>query len=121
MRMDSQPVFAKRAITLVAIVFGARNQAEADKLLEQVESGAEVTWNEPTFQFKEPPLADDSRRDYGTGVICLFALISGIAFGGVRIVVKRAPNKVFDRSSTMQVFSWDWPVSPSIQRTSTGS
>jgi hypothetical protein len=40
----------------------------------------------------------------GTGVICMFALISGIAFGGLRLVVKRFfPDKVFDRSSHLQV------------------
>jgi predicted small integral membrane protein len=40
----------------------------------------------------------------GTGVICLFALVSGLAFGGVRLVVKRAlPDKVFDRSDQLQI------------------
>jgi len=99
------PVFGKRSITLLAIVFGARSQAEANKLLDQVQSGAEVTWNEPTFQFKEPPITTMIvGAIIGTGVICCFALISGIAFGGFRIVVKRFwPDKVFDRSSTMQV------------------
>jgi hypothetical protein len=103
-RNDS-PVFGKRSITLLAIVFGARTQAEADKLLDQVQSGAEVTWNEPTFQFKEPPITTMIvGAIIGTGIICCFALISGITFGGFRIVVKRLlPDKVFDRSSTMQV------------------
>jgi hypothetical protein len=102
---NSSPVFGKRSITLLAIVFGARTQAEADKLLNQVQSGAEVTWNEPTFQFKEPPITTMIvGAIIGTGIICCFALISGIAFGGFRIVVKRFwPDKVFDRSSTMQV------------------
>jgi len=102
---NSSPVFGRRSITLLAIVFGARNNAEADKLLDQVQSGAEVTWNEPTFQFKEPPITTMIvGAIIGTGVICCFALISGIAFGGFRIVVKRFwPDKVFDRSSTMQV------------------
>ena len=102
---NGSPVFGKRSITLLAIVFGARTQAEADKLLEQVQSGAEVTWNEPTFQFKEPPITTMIvGAIIGTGIICCFALISGIAFGGFRIVVKRLfPDKVFDRSSTMQV------------------
>src|SRR5271154_3293992 len=102
---NSSPVFGRRSITLLAIVFGARNKAEADKLLDQVQSGAEVTWNEPTFQFKEPPITTMIvGAIIGTGVICCFALISGIAFGGFRIVVKRFwPDKVFDRSSTMQV------------------
>jgi hypothetical protein len=102
---NGSPVFGKRSITLLAIVFGARTQAEADKLLDQVQSGAEVTWNEPTFQFKEPPLTTMIvGAIIGTGIICCFALISGIAFGGFRIVVKRLlPDKIFDRSSTMQV------------------
>jgi hypothetical protein len=102
---NGSPVFGKRSITLLAIVFGAHTQAEADKLLDQVQSGAEVTWNEPTFQFKEPPITTMIvGAIIGTGIICCFALISGIAFGGFRIVVKRLfPDKVFDRSSTMQV------------------
>jgi hypothetical protein len=102
---NGSPVFAKRSITLLVIVFGARTQAEADKLLNQVQSGAEVTWNEPTFQFREPPITTMIvGAIIGTGIICCFALISGIAFGGFRIVVKRFwPDKVFDRSSTMQV------------------
>jgi hypothetical protein len=99
------PVFAKRAVTLLAIVFGARTKEEADRLLSAVQSGTEVTWNEPTFQFKEPPITTMIvGAIIGTGVICCFALISGIAFGGVRLIVKRfLPDKVFDRSSSMQV------------------
>ncbi len=102
---NSSPLFAKRSITLLAIVYGARTQAEADALLKQVESDAEITWNEPTFQFKEPPIsAMIVGTIIGTGVICMFAVISGIAFGGLRIVVKRFfPDKVFDRSSHLQV------------------
>ena len=101
----SSPLFAKRSMTLLAIVYGARRQAEADALLKQVESGAEITWNEPTFQFKEPPItAMIAGTIVGAGVICMFAIISGIAFGGIRLVVKRFfPDKVFDRSSHLQV------------------
>jgi len=98
-------LFAKRSITMLAIVSGARTQAEADQLLNQVQSGAEVTWNEPTFQFKEPSIgAMIVGSIVGAGVLCMFAIIAGIAFGGLRLVVKRYfPDKVFDRSSTMQV------------------
>jgi hypothetical protein len=40
----------------------------------------------------------------GTGAICVFALIAGVAFGGVRLIVKRFfPCKVFDRGSHLQV------------------
>ncbi|MFZ3215557.1 MAG: DUF6599 family protein [Candidatus Acidiferrales bacterium] len=102
---NNAPVFARRSITLLAIVTGARTQEEANKLLDRVQSGSEVTWNEPTFQFKEPPLTTMIvGAIIGTGVICCFALISGLAFGGFRLIIKRMlPDKVFDRSSTMQV------------------
>src|ERR1700733_5310546 len=102
---NAPPLFAKRSMTLLAIVYGARSQAEADALLKQVESGAEITWNEPTFQFKEPPItAMIAGTIIGAGIICMFAIISGIAFGGFRLVVKRYfPDKVFDRSSHLQV------------------
>ena len=99
------PIFARRAITMLAIVSGARSQTEANALLDQIQSGAEVTWNEPTFQFKEPTIgAMIVGAIEGTGVICLFAVIAGIGFGGFRLVMKRfLPDRVFDRSSTMQV------------------
>lgn len=102
---NSSPLFAKRSITLLAIVSGARTQAEADQLLSLIQSGAEVTWNEPTFQFKEPSIgAMIVGSIVGAGVLCMFAIIAGVAFGGLRLVVKRYfPDKVFDRSSTMQV------------------
>ena len=102
---NGSPIFARRSITLLAIVSGARTLEEANKLLDQIQSGTEVTWNEPTFQFKEPPITTMIvGAIIGTGVICCFALISGLAFGGFRLVIKRwLPDKVFDRSSQMQV------------------
>jgi hypothetical protein len=102
---NPSPLFAKRSITLLAIVSGARTQAEADQLLGLVQSGSEVTWNEPTFQFKEPGIgAMIVGSIIGAGVLCMFAVVAGIAFGGFRLVIKRYfPDKVFDRSSTMQV------------------
>jgi hypothetical protein len=102
---NPSPLFAKRSITLLAIVSGARTQAEADQLLGLVQSGSEVTWNEPTFQFKEPSIgAMIVGSIVGAGVLCMFAVVAGIAFGGFRLIIKRYfPDKVFDRSSTMQV------------------
>jgi len=98
------PLFAKRDMTLVAIVSGAATQKEADAILGQIASGAEITWDEPTFQFKEPGIGVMIvGAIMGTGVICLFAIIAGLAFGGVRLVVKRATNKVFDRPDQVQV------------------
>ena len=98
-------LFAKRSVTLVAMVTGARSQAEADTLLSQIQTGTQITWNEPAFQFKEPSIEMMIVGSIiGTGTICLFALVAGLAFGGFRLLIKRVlPDKVFDRSSHLQV------------------
>lgn len=101
---SSRPLYARRALTLVAIVSGATTKKDADAILDHIESGTEITWNEPTFQFREPGIGVMIvGAIMGTGVICLFAIIAGLAFGGVRLVVKRATNKVFDRPDQVQV------------------
>ena len=99
------PLFAKRTVTMLEVVYGAATQAEAAPLLSQIESGTQVTWSEPTFQFKEPSIEMMIVGSIiGTGIICGFTLVAGLAFGGFRLVVKRAlPNRVFDRSSQIQV------------------
>ncbi len=102
---NSPTLFAARSLTLLAVVAGVPSQAEADSLLNQVHPGTVLTWNEPTFQFKEPSIGVMVVGTIeGTGVICLFALIAGLAFGGLRLVVKRSmPGKIFDRASYVQV------------------
>ena len=99
------PLFAKRSLTLIAIVSGAPTQTDADTLLRQVHSGTELTWDEPTFQFKEPSIEMMIVGTIiGAGTICLFALIAGVSFGGLRLVVKRLwPGKIFDRHEHLQV------------------
>jgi hypothetical protein len=98
-------LFAKRSVTLVAMVAGAHSQAEADTLLSQVETATQITWNEPAFQFKEPSIEMMIVGSIvGTGAICGFALVAGLAFGGFRLFIKRVlPDRVFDRSSHLQV------------------
>jgi hypothetical protein len=99
------PLFAKRSVTLLAIVSGAGNPADADFLLKNVHSGTELTWNEPNFELTQPNIGTIVVGTIiGTGIICAFALISGFAFGGFRLIIKRLlPDKVFDRSSHLQV------------------
>ncbi len=101
----SPALYAKRTITLLAIVAGAPNQADAQNLLAAVHSGTELTWNEPAFQFKEPRIEVMIVGSIiGSGVICLFAIIAGISFGGLRLIVKRLmPGKVFDRTEYVQI------------------
>ena len=102
---NSPAFFAARSLTLLAVVAGAPSEKEANALLGQVQPGTVLTWNEPTFQFKEPSIGVMVVGTIeGTGVICLFAVIAGLAFGGLRVVVKRSlPGKIFDRAEYVQV------------------
>jgi len=102
---NSPALFAKRSLTLVAIVSGAPSQTEANTLLDQVHSGTVLTWNEPSFQFKEPSIEVMVVGAFvGTGAICGFTLVAGLAFGGFRLFIKRLlPGKIFDRGAQLQV------------------
>jgi Family of unknown function (DUF6599) len=99
------PLYAKRVLTSLALVAGAKSEAEANTVLNSVQSGEVLTWNEPTFRFTQPSIGEVVVGTIvGSGIICMFALISGLAFGGVRLVVKRAlPDRVFDRSDQLQI------------------
>lgn len=101
----SPPLFAKRDYTLLAIVSGAPTQADAKMILDQVQSGTQLTWDEPTFQFKEPSIEMMVVGSIvGAGIICGFALVAGLAFGGFRLFIKRLmPGRVFDRTEQVQV------------------
>ena len=101
----SPALFARRSVTLVAIVSGAPNQAAASALLNQVQSGEVLTWNEPTFSATQPNIFTIVVGTIiGTSILCAFTLVASLAFGGFRLLVKRAlPGKVFDRSSQIQV------------------
>ncbi len=101
----SPVLFAKRSATLLAIVSGASSQTEANALLNQIQLETDRSWNEPTFQFKEPSIGMMIVGSIiGAGTICMFALIAGISFGGLRLVVKRLmPGKIFDTKRHLQV------------------
>jgi hypothetical protein len=103
---DGSPaLFAKRSATLLAIVSGAPNEAEANSLLGQIQLETDRMWNEPTFQFKEPRIEMMIEGSIiGAGTICMFALIAGISFGGFRLIVKRVmPGKIFDTQRHLEV------------------
>ncbi len=101
----SPVLYAKRSATLLAIVSGASSQAEANTLLDQIQLETDRSWNEPTFQFKEPSIGMMIVWSIiGAGTICMFALIAGISFGGLRLIVKRVmPGKIFDTKRHLQV------------------
>lgn len=98
------PLYAKRSARLLAIVAGASNEAEANTLLDQIQMETERSWNEPVPKHEPPIELMIEGSIVGSLIICVFALVAGFSFGGLRLIVKRlAPGKVFDRSSSLQV------------------
>jgi hypothetical protein len=98
------PLYAKRSARLLAIVAGATSQADADTLLDQIQMETERSWNEPVPKHEPPIELMIEGSIIGALSICLFALVAGFSFGGLRLIVKRlAPGKVFDRSADLQV------------------
>lgn len=100
-----KPLFARQSSSLVAMVVDARTPATAKSLLEGVQYQQDLTWNEPSYSYVAPGLpVIIARMIIATGILCLFALIAGVAFGGVRIFVKHFwPGKVFDRASHIEI------------------
>ncbi|SRR5579875_1076479 len=99
------PIYAKRLMTTLVIVAGAPNEAEAHALLDEVKNTEVLTWNEPTPKGKQADIGTIVVGTIiGTGVICAFSVIAGLAFGGFRLAVKRIlPGKVFDRAKHLEV------------------
>jgi Family of unknown function (DUF6599) len=98
-------LFARQTSSLVAFVVNAHSKAAAEALLSRVRYETDLTWNEPSFSLTQPGWGTIIVGIItGTGILCLFALIAGIAFGGVRVLVKRFfPGKVFDRASQVEI------------------
>jgi hypothetical protein len=104
---NSGPMFDKRTGPIVVLASGPLSQSEAKSLLASVNYDADVTWNENTFITKK-----DNVANLLVNVILLcfiiigFALVVGVAFGGVRILTKRLfPDRVFDRPQEMEFIS----------------
>jgi hypothetical protein len=101
------PIFDKRTGPIVAVVAGPISQAEAKSLLASVNYDANVTWNENTFFTKRDNLAN---LLVNVIILCFiiigFALVAGVAFGGIRILAKRLfPERVFDQAQNREFIS----------------
>ncbi|HYX53978.1 MAG TPA: DUF6599 family protein [Candidatus Limnocylindrales bacterium] len=103
------PFFFKRSGPLLAIINGNIPESEAQSLLASVNYDADVTWNQPT---KPNPRDNIGGLIVGiftlVGVILVFALIFGFAFGGARVVAKKLfPNRVFDKPEDVEIIRLD--------------
>jgi hypothetical protein len=103
----SPVIFSRRTGPLVVVVSGALSPSEAKALLASVNYEADVTWNENTYF--------DKRNNIGNlvwnalvlcGILMAFALVIGVAFGGVRVLVQRIiPERVFHREQQVDFIS----------------
>ena len=104
---DSAPIFDKRSGPIVVVAAGPLSESDAKSLLASVNYDADVTWNENTHLTKKDNLAN---LLVNIIVLCFiligFALIAGVAFGGLRILLKRLfPDRIFDRPEEMEFIS----------------
>lgn len=103
--VEGRPVvFARRSRSLLILTTGEPRES-AQALAQRVEVRSEVTWNEPTHTLTDRPWGETVYGIFvGTGYIMLFALISGVVFGGFRLLVKKLlPGKVFDREQSVEI------------------
>lgn len=103
---DGRPALylAKRSGPLVVGVTGPISENEARNLLGLINYRADVTWNErvPTGRDNVGNLLVNIFAL--TGIILGFALVVGIMFGGVRVLLKRLfPDRVFDRPEDVEI------------------
>lgn len=100
-------LFLKRTGPILVVAGGPLSAGEAKALLASVNYDANVTWNENTYTTKKDNLAN---LLVNVIILCFviigFALVAGVAFGGVRILTKRLfPDRVFDRSQDVEFIS----------------
>jgi hypothetical protein len=104
---SSGSFFDKRTGPILVIAAGSVSDSDAKSLLGLVNYEASVTWNTPT----DNPQARDLYMLILNivvlcGILAGLAVVAGVAFGGIRILMKRwYPDKVFDRPEHMEFIS----------------
>jgi len=105
--VDVGPFFDTRSGPIIVIAAGPLSRSEARSLMSSISYEANVTWNENTYVSKKDNLANFLFNAIVLcGIVVGLALVAGIAFGGLRIIVKRFfPDSVFDRREAMEIIS----------------
>jgi len=105
--LDVGPFFDSRTGPIIVIAAGPLSRSEARSLMSSISYEADVTWNENTYVSKKDNLANFLFNAIVLcGIVVGLALVAGIAFGGLRVLVKRFfPDSVFDRREAMEIIS----------------
>jgi hypothetical protein len=98
--------FDRRTGPIVAVAAGPMSDSDARSLLGLVNYEANVTWSEKT----DHEVRDLYTLVFNIVILCAIvgglAIVAGVAFGGIRILMKRLfPNKIFDRPEQMEFIS----------------
>jgi hypothetical protein len=105
--LDVGPFFDTRTGPIIVIAAGPLSKSEARSLMSSISYEADVTWNENTYVSKKDNLANFLFNAIVLcGIVVGLALVAGIAFGGLRVLVKRIfPDSVFDRREATEIIS----------------
>ena len=95
----------ERKASLLSLVLNPSSSKFATELRNSINYETAVTWNEPHQTATDPPIISAVVKIIlFTGGFMVLAVVLGVAFGGVRILLKRFfPGKVFDRPEQMDV------------------
>lgn len=99
-------LYATRDGTTVALLAGAPSKTSADALLEKIHAGMAVIWDAPILHRAHEPSMGTMivGTIVGAGEICGFALLGGLLFAGLRLLIKRRwPGQVFDRPEDLEI------------------
>jgi len=99
--------FCKRTGPIVVIATGGISDSDAKSLRDMVNYEASVTWNQATDSAQVRDLYMLILNIVVLcGILAGLAVVAGVAFGGVRILMKRwYPDRVFDRPEQMEFIS----------------
>lgn len=102
--MSIGPYFDRRTGPIVVVAAGALSQSQAKSLLASVNYDATVTWNENTYLTKKDNVANLIVNVFVLcGIIGGLAIVAGIAFGGVRVLIRTLlPERVLRRREEME-------------------
>jgi hypothetical protein len=98
-------VTVERKASLLSLVFEPTSAMHAQAIRDEVNYQTEVTWNEPHQTATDPAMASVMVKIFlFTGLFMGVAAAVGVAFGGLRVIIKRLfPGKVFDRPQDIEV------------------
>lgn len=99
--------FAKRTGPLIVIATGPISEGDAKSLRDLVNYEASVTWDQATDNGQVRDLYMLILNIVVLcGILAGLAVVAGVAFGGIRILMKRwYPDKIFDRPEQMEFIS----------------